>query len=604
MKKIRLFPKSKVNIEDGTTELGIKSLGLQGFFEHFRDLEEIYAKRRHEAFRGLFKDIEIQREEYILVALLFSSIALIISVTLDFVVIRIDLNDASTFIFLASSVIIGSLVGSLFSGIFADVVKKRLKLIQVLLIVAIINIFLEIIFITPNGVLLNFFFISTTSFIVTTLFLLQTTLFLEYSTVLGRGRLLTFIYVEMLLFLIIFGVITQIGIMFFPPLIFSSFVFIGFTIFFIQREKKLEKPPIKGQKSEERHMNVGVVKILFFIFFFSFTLGLATPIYELKNTLIATFSTKETDFSIFIFFFFVFLFTIFTTIIVGFVFDFKGRLITISSLIVIITLVNFSSLFEAPLLYIHEMTIISLYVSTVMTISLLVGDVTKRKNYGKVITLAMTIGVSGLLIGLEIVIGLRLFVSDSNYSSLLLLGFQYLACVISLILLMLSKETLPLKEKEWYDSLIHFYIIHKSGLLLYEHEFKEVKERIESDLVSGGIIGLTTILGEIVRGKEKLRTIDHGDKKMMFKYSPDKDVIFVLLIGEDLFVLRNKLNLFILEFIDEYQEKIEGFSAVLKSEWVGVAKLIETHFSKKFFEFSLERRPKHLYKNKKRRMYE
>ena len=164
---------------------------------------------------------------------------------------------------------------------------------------------------------------------------------------------------------------------------------------------------------------------------------------------------------------------------------------------------------------------------------------------------------------------------------------------------MLSKETLPHKEKEWYESLIHFYVIHKSGLLLYEHEFTKVEERAESNLVSGGIIGLTTILGEIVKGKEKLRTIDHGDKKLMFKYSPDKDVIFVLLIGEDLFVLRNKLNLFILEFTDEYQEKVEKLQGVVASEWKGVSTLIDKHFSRKYFEVQYERRLKHFYRNKK-----
>jgi hypothetical protein len=172
----------------------------------------------------------------------------------------------------------------------------------------------------------------------------------------------------------------------------------------------------------------------------------------------------------------------------------------------------------------------------------------------------------------------------------MILGLQYLASIITLILLSLSKEALPHKEKEWYESLIHFYIIHKSGLLLYEHEFIKVDERAESDLVSGGIIGLTSILGEIVKGKEKLRTIDHGDKKLMFKYSPDKEVIFVLLIGEDLFVLRNKINLFILEFIEEYHEKIESLQGVIASEWAGVSALVKKHFSRKYFEIPYEKR--------------
>jgi len=80
----------------------------------------------------------------------------------------------------------------------------------------------------------------------------------------------------------------------------------------------------------------------------------------------------------------------------------------------------------------------------------------------------------------------------------------------------------------------------------------------------------------------------------MFKYSPDKEVIFVLLIGEDLYVLRNKLNLFIFEFIDEYQEKIENLQGVIASEWAGVSSLIKKHFSRKYFEIPYEkRRAKH-----------
>ena len=590
MKKITLFRKTSTDKKEDDYDTGIKSPGLLSFFDYYRDLEDVYKERRHKPFRGLFKDIEIQGEEYVLLSLIFSSIANIVSLTADLCFFRLNLYDFSTLYFLFLSVLFGAMSGAIFSGIFIDIIKKRLKLIQGLLVIVSINLILEINLINPNWPILNFILIFISSFTISVLFIIQSTLFLEYSSVLGRGRILSFIYIEMIIFVFGFGVLTQIGVNFAPILLYSPLLFIGFAIYFIHREKQLEKPPLKLRRTEARHVNKEVVKILFLIFFFSFTIGLTTPIYELKDAFFAMFSGHMESLVTLILFVLMFVFSAVAAIIIGYVFDFKGRLITISSLILIITIVNFSNLFGLPLLYMYEMIILSLYVAGVMTITLLIGDVAKRKNYSKAFTVAIAIGIFGLINGIEIVYFSKQWVLDMDYYNLVILGFQYLACVLTLVLLFFSKEMLPLKEKEWYESLIHFYVIHKSGLLLYEHEFIKVEERAESDLVSGGIIGLTTILGEIVKGKEKLRTIDHGDKKLMFKYSPDKDVIFVLLIGEDLIVLRNKLNLFITEFLDEYQEKVEKLQGVIASEWAGVSRLIEKHFSRKYFEIPYEKR--------------
>jgi hypothetical protein len=61
------------------------------------------------------------------------------------------------------------------------------------------------------------------------------------------------------------------------------------------------------------------------------------------------------------------------------------------------------------------------------------------------------------------------------------------------------------------------YIVHESGLLIYEYEFqKDTEELASSDLISGGIIGLVTMLKEITKSKDNLRTIDHGNKKHDF----------------------------------------------------------------------------------------
>ena len=80
--------------------------------------------------------------------------------------------------------------------------------------------------------------------------------------------------------------------------------------------------------------------------------------------------------------------------------------------------------------------------------------------------------------------------TNQNDSNLVLLGLQFLSSVACLVLLVNSKETLPHKEKEWHESLLHLYIVHKSGMLIYDHEFLKEAGKLDSNLVSGGIIGL------------------------------------------------------------------------------------------------------------------
>ncbi|MHA1150450.1 MAG: hypothetical protein ACTSR8_19705 [Promethearchaeota archaeon] len=54
-----------------------------------------------------------------------------------------------------------------------------------------------------------------------------------------------------------------------------------------------------------------------------------------------------------------------------------------------------------------------------------------------------------------------------------------------------------------------------------------------------------------VRGQKEIRTIDHGDRKIIYKTNSSKDVVFALLVREELIVLRRKLDSLIEDF-DKY----------------------------------------------------
>jgi hypothetical protein len=568
------------------------SVELQGYLEKTEELEKIYSKERKTGLHGFFKDIEIRRVEFFLLVLIFNCLGCIVSLTLDLTLFRLDAMIFSSFTAHSVGLAIGVLLGVIFAAIKIDRESRRFRLIQLCLFIATLNSILQINFLGPSeaGTVFTIISYGVTGFIVVVLFFMLMTLFLEYSSILERGRVLSFIFIEMMLTIIVVGVISQIGLVFFPTLMYINIVFNILTIYFIQKEKLFEKPALRKQiqTSEERHINTTVIKALIFIFFFTFTIGMASSLNELEAVALYLTQTQEITFDIILFFFMLITATMITSLIVGIVFDFYGRLVTISIIILIITISTFSDLIHLPIMFLDEIIVVSSYLAGIMAIVLIVGDITKRKNFGKVLTISLSIGIFGLALGFIIRYGIPIWLNNAAESSLIILSVQYLSSVITLTILVNAKETLPHKEKEWYESLIHFYIIHKTGVLLFDHEFTQQDDRIESDLVSGGIVGITALLQEIVKGKEKLRTIDHGEKKLMFKYSPKKDVIFVLVIVEDLIVLRNKLDQFILDFIENYDKKLEKLDGVIVAEWKGVVDLIDKYFKRKYFELILE----------------
>ena len=567
---------------------GIAPAALQDFFDATKDLEKIYSEKRAPHIHGLFKDIEITRKEFILLTLVLGSLGCIIGLLFDLTIFRLDSTLLADELDHNVGFMYGLVAGIIFAGYKIDVISKRLKLIQYSFVMITINLVLQINFLGIIGGFFVFITFLIDGFFISVIFLTLVTLFLEYSSILERGRVLAFLIIETIIFVLIFSIFSQIGIYFFPPLLYISLIFNVLTIYYIYREKNLEKPPLRQYTWEEKHINKTVIIYCLFIFFFSFTVGIASPVYEVDAIMSTTAQTHVATPEFIYILILLIIFITLTAIIVGFIFDNYGRMVTISSIIFIVAMASFFTLIDLPILYINEVIIVSSYIAVIMTVILLVGDITKRKNYGKVLTVAFTVCMFGLFMGLIIKGYMPYWVNDQNEGNLVILGIQYLSTVMSLIFLVNSKETLPHKEKEWYESLFHLYIVHKSGMLLYDYEFIKEEDKIESDLVSGGIIGLTTLLSEIVKGKEKLRTIDHGEKKLMFKYSPKKDVIFVLVIAEDLLVIRDKMDKFILEFIEKYEKKLVKMDGVIVSDWVGVSELIDKYFQRKYFELFME----------------
>jgi hypothetical protein len=137
--------------------------------------------------------------------------------------------------------------------------------------------------------------------------------------------------------------------------------------------------------------------------------------------------------------------------------------------------------------------------------------------------------------------------------------------------------TLPIKK--WSDLLIHLYIIYKSGLLIYDHSFIG-KENQDSSLISGGIIGTLIMLKEIIHGETQIRTIDHGDRKLMFETNKTEDIIFVLLVKENLIVFKRRLDALIERFDIAYKDLIDDIenTSLIMNYWENLDELVNEYF--------------------------
>ncbi|MFX1573703.1 MAG: PAS domain S-box protein [Promethearchaeota archaeon] len=145
-----------------------------------------------------------------------------------------------------------------------------------------------------------------------------------------------------------------------------------------------------------------------------------------------------------------------------------------------------------------------------------------------------------------------------------------------------AKFIIRLPLKNWINSLIYIYIIYKSGILLYDHPFVEgTKEKYDSVLISGGIIGMLSILKLVAQGEKQIRTVDHGDRKIIFQTNNTNDIIFALVVKEDLLIIQRKLEAIVKEFDNEYKvlvKNIKDTCSVIE-KWESLEFLIKKYFS-------------------------
>ncbi|MHA1341376.1 MAG: MFS transporter [Promethearchaeota archaeon] len=545
------------------------------------DILEHFQKKTEKTQKGLFKDIEISKEKFVLLYLLFISLgsifALHVKLSLSF------LSDIQ--IFGLSAVVFGALLGLFIASILADIYKNRYSPLMVVLSFSGISVILER-FIFQNISLAPI--ISVIGFINSAIFgfvaVYMFVLFIEFTNMLERGRVFAF-----LLFTGGGTIIFIIAMVYIESLLILPSVIPLISIYFLYkyRNTKLKAKNDSGNEvNGKSNFNLKNFKIDFhliknlpfilnvlMLFAFGIINGIMIPV-EQSVKIVTNEIFQE-------YFFLVLLASIIIlgmiTLFIGYIFDFLGRRTVISVFILVIGTINFikSALEQRGIIFDTQYAIIttSLLIELMIIIPLTVGELVKPEKYGIATAGSIICSIGGFMLG----IGFQIFV-ESTWGIKSLTAFL---CIIILFFLVHIKETISRIELDWPESLYHLYIVHESGLLIYEHSFVE-EDLATSDLVSGGIIGLVTMLKEITKSKDRLRTIDHGNKKIMFRWSSDGNVIFVLVVKYELIVLRNKLKEFATEFEQHFgREKMQLEHGVNVADWEDTKFLIDKYFTRK-----------------------
>ncbi len=137
---------------------------------------------------------------------------------------------------------------------------------------------------------------------------------------------------------------------------------------------------------------------------------------------------------------------------------------------------------------------------------------------------------------------------------------------------------LPLKN--WKKALTQLFIIYRSGVPLYDESFTNIEKNRDTSLISGGIIGLMSILKAILQGDTQIKSIDHGDRTIIFDSNITDDVIFVLIVTENMVVFEKKLDALIVEFDNTYAKLIEDINNTSSDSdnWEKLGDLVKKHF--------------------------
>ncbi|MHA1144911.1 MAG: hypothetical protein ACTSRW_09265 [Candidatus Helarchaeota archaeon] len=135
------------------------------------------------------------------------------------------------------------------------------------------------------------------------------------------------------------------------------------------------------------------------------------------------------------------------------------------------------------------------------------------------------------------------------------------------------------EELHWMDKMMGIFVyLNNSGIPIFTHQFKETgysEESLDETLVAAGFSGIVTIIDEITRNSERLKVIEQKDHRILIEIG--NQVTAFLVVKEDLSILKIKMEDFLKDFENLFQESIQVWRG--KVDQFEVADfLVQKHF--------------------------
>lgn len=563
--------------EENNTNSNINTIQLK---KNENKIMNLFEKIGKYVYLNLNKDIEISKKQ-------FFTLFLILLCSMSMVACNIYLTFDTGGIKWANLPIllcfgIGFFLGLIGGGLILDKIKgKKFSALFIVMFISIILNILQVLILRKNYELQGLLFF-TSSFLTGFNFVIFIIFFLDFTTILERGRIFSFLMIAIALGILIFILIVIANDFF---LVFPSLI-LGVSIFYFYEYRENEGSyRLQLTKESPREVKITILRHVLMFAIIGFTIGLIVPYEQISSLNIVDFSNIK----LLIVGFIAVSFIIITVLIIGTIFDFFGRKASLTTIILIVAISNFIRIFDVTFEYFDIATILIAVLAVIMAIPLIMNEISLKK-IGQIIGITYTITLIFIAIGYVIHwIILQnpalMTPQDVHMAELYLIGIISFSLIIILVILSNTKEFVSFKEQNWPENLLHLYVIHESGLLLYERIFSTLEENLtDSDLISGGFIGLITMLEEITKESQHLRIIDHGGKKILFGYSQNKSLIFALVLLDDLRILRHKLDYFISD-IDELYPLGKELLGVDVGLWKKrFDPLLDKHFKRKYLE--------------------
>jgi len=444
--------------------------------EKLEGLSRYYRHKLPFTLKSFMKDIEISKKEFFLLFLIFNSLVFLFLIQFG-IIIGMPIEHENPHLrelnlFKAVSIFSGFIIGFFLSIYFVDKIKKPIRFIKSVIMTSLVIIIIQIpLILLEMDPLLNIFYFTNILILIIAI-MITWKIFLIKTTILERGRIMSY-----LLLFTILCIAIVLGSALINILIIIPIVFVGLTIILLKGNKDksyfiYQTSIIEGEKKNLlKSFQFDLIKYYLFFFCFSFTGGLAFPLQDSFQ-----FGVNALAGNTVLIFSLVIIYAIIIVILIGLLFDYAGRIFPLNYIILAIALATYIQIFKDRYYDFPLAIVFSAYIAALMCVPLLIGDTITRENFGSTLSISYFIIIIGMIVGLSFNMLITESLEPSSFREIFLMGTIFMFCIICLLFLVYMRETLPRKEQAWKNFLHHLYIIHESGILLYEYAFIKEKQ--------------------------------------------------------------------------------------------------------------------------------